>query len=65
MTQVAESLAGRLSIVELAPFTWNELPTQAARGRVWWCGGYPEGGVLAPRRYPQAAGEKPQGLLAG
>ncbi len=51
--QVSESLAGRLSLVELTPFTWNELPTKAARGRLWLCGGYPDGGVLAPRRYPQ------------
>jgi len=50
--QVSESLAGRLALVELAPFTWNELPTKAARSRLWWCGGYPDGGVLAARQYP-------------
>jgi uncharacterized protein len=53
MTQVSESLAGRLSLVELTPFTWNELNTQAAKKRLWWTGGYPEGGVLAPKRFPQ------------
>lgn len=53
MTQVSESLAGRLSLVELAPFTWNELQTSASRERIWLCGGYPDGGVLVPRRYPQ------------
>jgi predicted AAA+ superfamily ATPase len=53
MTQVSESLAGRLSIVELSSFTWNELPSKAAQGRLWSCGGYPEGGALAPRRYPR------------
>jgi hypothetical protein len=53
MTQVSESLAGRLSLVELAPFTWNELKTTVSRHRLWWCGGYPDGGVLAPRRYPR------------
>jgi len=53
MTQVSESLAGRLSLVQLSPFTWAELPTDAARGRLWLCGGYPEGGVLSPRRYPR------------
>jgi predicted AAA+ superfamily ATPase len=53
MTQVSESLAGRLSIVELAPFVLGELPSQAARERLWLCGGYPEGGVLKPRRFPQ------------
>ncbi len=49
--EVSESLAGRLSLVELTPFTWNELPTKAARGRLWCCGGYPDGGVLAPRQW--------------
>jgi uncharacterized protein len=53
MTQVSESLAGRLALIELSPFTWNELPTKASRTRLWWCGGYPDGGVLAPQRYPQ------------
>ena len=51
--QVSESLAGRLSLVEMTPFTWSELPTRAARNRLWWCGGYPDGGVLRPRAYPQ------------
>ncbi|MCE9557117.1 MAG: ATP-binding protein [Planctomycetes bacterium] len=53
MTQVSESLAGRLSVVEIAPFTYGELPTKAARNRHWLCGGYPDGGVLAPRKYSQ------------
>lgn len=53
MTQVSESLAGRLSLVEISPFTWNELPEAPQRERLWWCGGYPDGGVLAPRRYPR------------
>ncbi len=53
MTQVSESLAGRLSLVELSPFTLNEAPTKAARSRLWFSGGYPDGGVLAPRRYPR------------
>ncbi len=53
MTQVSESLAGRLSLVEISPFTWNELPEAAQRERLWWCGGYPDGGVLAPRQYPR------------
>lgn len=52
MLQVSESLAGRLALVELTPFLLNELQTQAARKRLWCYGGYPEGGVLAPRRYP-------------
>jgi len=53
MVEVSESLAGRLSLVELTPLGWNELPTQAARNRLWWCGGYPDGGVLATKSYPR------------
>lgn len=53
MAQVSESLAGRLSLAELTPFLWGELPTAAARNRVWLCGGYPDGGVLDAARFPQ------------
>lgn len=53
MLQVSESLAGRLSLVELAPLLWSELKTDAARERRWLCGGYPDGGVLAPRAFPR------------
>ena len=53
MTQVSESLAGRLSIVELTPLLWNEVPTQAAQDRLWLMGGFPDGGVLKPRTFPQ------------
>lgn len=53
MVQVSESLAGRLSLVELTPLLLTELETDAARSRRWLCGGYPDGGVLAPARYPQ------------
>ena len=53
MTQVSESLAGRLSLVELTPFLLSELETMASRKRRWLCGGYPDGGVLEPNRYPQ------------
>lgn len=53
MVQVSESLAGRLSLVELTPLLLSELESQASRERRWLCGGYPEGGVLQPRRYPQ------------
>ena len=53
MTQVSESLAGRLSLVELTPFLFSELKTKASRSRHWLCGGYPEGGVLEPKRYPR------------
>ena len=53
MVHVSESLAGRMSLVELTPFLWSELPTAAARDRLWLCGGYPDGGVLAPGQFPQ------------
>ena len=53
MVHVSESLAGRLSLVELTPFLWNELVTKPSRERLWLCGGYPDGGVLEPRSFPQ------------
>ena len=49
MTQVSESLAGRLALVELTPFTSGELDDQDS---LWLRGGYPDGGVLGPDRYP-------------
>ena len=51
MANVSESLAGRLSVVELATLSWLELPDDA-RGRLWRCGGYPDGGVLDGRGFP-------------
>jgi predicted AAA+ superfamily ATPase len=53
MTRVSESLAGRLSLVELTPFLTSELETRAARESLWLCGGYPDGGVLERQRYPR------------
>ena len=53
MIKVSESLAGRLSLVELTPLLWKELKTQASRNRRWLCGGYPDGGVLSGEAYPQ------------
>ena len=53
MTQVSESLGGRLSMVELTPLLWNELDTEASRRRIWLTGGFSDGGVLVPRAYPQ------------
>src|SRR5207248_2128735 len=53
MTQVSESLAGRLSLLELTPLLLSELPTDAARNRHWLHGGYPDGGVLDVGRYPR------------
>ena len=53
MTQVSESLAGRLSLVELTPLLWSELDSDTARERLWLHGGYPDGGVLDSGRYPR------------
>jgi len=53
MAQVSQSLAGRLSLVELTPLLRSELTTAAARDRHWLVGGYPDGGVRAPRRFPR------------
>ncbi len=53
MVHVSESLAGRLSLIELTPFLLTELKSKAPRERHWLCGGYPDGGVLEPKRYPQ------------
>jgi predicted AAA+ superfamily ATPase len=48
MTQVSESLAGRLATVELTPLTLWELP-RVPLTRMWCHGGYPDGGVLVAR----------------
>ncbi|NJD18384.1 MAG: ATP-binding protein [Gemmatimonadetes bacterium] len=53
MVQVSESLAGRLSLVELTPLLVSELENDASRRRRWLTGGYFDGGVLAPARFPQ------------
>jgi predicted AAA+ superfamily ATPase len=53
MVHVSESLAGRLSLVELTPFLLSELTSTAPRNRRWLCGGFPDGGVLVPRQYPR------------
>jgi hypothetical protein len=53
MTQVSESLAGRLSLVELTPFLLAELTAKASRERLWLTGGYPDGGVSSPRAFPR------------
>jgi len=52
MSNVSESLAGRLALVELTPFLWPELTTRAARDRSWLCGGFPDGGVRTSGAYP-------------
>jgi hypothetical protein len=51
MSTVSESLAGRLALLELTPFLWEELPAER-RKRLWLSGGYPDGGILEPSRFP-------------
>jgi hypothetical protein len=53
MVHVSESLAGRLSLIELTPFLKTELTTRLSLERHWLFGGYPDGGVLKPRQYPR------------
>ena len=52
MQHVSESLAGRLALIELSPFLVTELSDSRLRD-LWFCGGFPDGGVLASGRYPQ------------
>lgn len=52
MTQVSESLAGRLSLIELTPFLSWEVPA-VHLDDLWLRGGYPDGGVLEASRFPQ------------
>ena len=57
MTQVSESLAGRLSVIELTPLLWSELTNDRQRQRLWLFGGYPDGGVLNGKRFPVWQGD--------
>ncbi|MBN1441540.1 MAG: ATP-binding protein [Planctomycetes bacterium] len=52
MHEVAESLAGRLSIVELTPFLVPEVP-QVDPDDLWLRGGFPDGGILLSSMFPQ------------
>ena len=50
MQQVSESLAGRLALVELSPFVWNEVADHSLDD-LWLYGGYPDGGILDMQQY--------------
>lgn len=50
MRQVSESLAGRMAVLELTPFTWEELSEQQQHN-LWLYGGYPNGGTLDAEQY--------------
>ena len=51
MTQVAESLAGRLALVRLSPFLLPELKANRLDD-LWLRGGYPSGGIIDADRFP-------------
>jgi predicted AAA+ superfamily ATPase len=55
MRSVSESLAGRMAVIELTPFLWNELAARPMRSRLWLMGGFPDGGVRRPAAFPQWA----------
>ena len=48
---VGESLAGRIALCELAPLCASELPAERWDD-LWRFGGYPDGGILEPARFP-------------
>jgi len=52
MAQVSESLAGRMSVVELTPLLMAEMPGTALAD-FWLRGGFPDGGVIDAGQYPQ------------
>ena len=52
VAQISESLAGRLSQLELTPLLWSELSPERRRVR-WLTGGFPDGGVLKDARFPR------------
>lgn len=51
MTQVSQSLAGRLAICELSPLLVTEVGA-TRMDRLWRFGGYPDGGILDDRAFP-------------
>ena len=52
MAQVSESLAGRLSVLELTPFLFSELQNDNRLKKLWLYGGYPDGGILFSEQFP-------------
>ena len=51
MQAVAESLAGRLALVELGPVLLDELSPDRLDD-LWLCGGFPDGGILHSSAFP-------------
>ena len=52
MAQVSESLAGRMSVLELTPFLFSELQNDNRLKKLWLYGGYPDGGILFGEQFP-------------
>lgn len=52
MRGVSESLAGRLSLCELAPFSLKEIHEKSTANKLWLRGGFPNGGILDARQFP-------------
>lgn len=50
LRHASESLAGRMALLELSPFLAEELPA-ASLERLWFAGGFPDGGVLKPGQF--------------
>ena len=53
MRSVGESLAGRMSVLELTPLLLAELRAKPMRERLWLMGGFPDGGVRRPGAFPR------------
>ncbi len=51
MKEVSESLAGRIALCELTPFSITEID-KAKDDELWLEGGYPDGGILGDKNYP-------------
>jgi hypothetical protein len=56
MANVSESLAGRLGLVRMTPFVLPELKA-AQLDDLWLRGGYPDGGILLARMFPEWQGD--------
>lgn len=52
MRNVSESLAGRLAICELQPFILSEIGKKRTGDELWLRGGFPDGGILKKKDYP-------------
>jgi predicted AAA+ superfamily ATPase len=52
LRQVSQSLAGRLGLCELSAFLLSEVDP-ALLDRLWLMGGFPDGGILSPKAFPE------------